>query len=44
VLESAPAEREEALPMAPLFMAWALGAEPMLHVTAEGQGWTWRRE
>jgi hypothetical protein len=44
VLQSAPAEREEALPMAPLFMAWALGAEPMLHVTAEGQGWTWRRE
>jgi hypothetical protein len=39
---SAPAAEEPA-PLAPLFMGWALSAEPMFSVTADGQGWTWRR-
>jgi hypothetical protein len=43
VLQAAPAEHDEVLPMAPLFMSWALGADPTLHITAEGQGWTWSR-
>lgn len=43
-LDSAPAEGNEELPMAPLFISWALGAEPTLRLAAEGQGWLWRRE
>ena len=43
-LQAAPAEREEGLPMAPLFIAWALGADATLHITVDGQGWTWSRE
>jgi len=43
VLESVPAETDEALPMAPLFMAWWLSDEPAIRVTADGQGWAWSR-
>jgi hypothetical protein len=43
VLEQGEPEAEEPAPLAPLFMAWALSAEPAFHVTAGGQGWTWRR-
>jgi hypothetical protein len=42
-LETASAEIEERLPLAPLFAAWALSREPQLTITAGGQGWTWRR-
>jgi hypothetical protein len=34
---------EEAAPLAPLFMAWAVSNELELSRTAGGQGWTWRR-
>ena len=43
-LDSAPAEKNEALPMAPQFISWALGTEPKLRITADGQGWIWSRE
>jgi hypothetical protein len=43
VLETAPAERDEPLPLAPLFIAWAHSAEPTLRVTTDGQGWIWSR-
>ena len=43
-LDSAPAEKNQALPMAPLFISWALGTEPTLRITAETQGWIWSRE
>ncbi len=42
-LESMPPEQDEPLPMAPLFIAWALATEPTLRLTAEGRGWMWRR-
>jgi hypothetical protein len=42
-LERGEPAAEEAAPLAPLFMAWALSAEPELSRTAGGQGWTWRR-
>jgi hypothetical protein len=42
-LERGEPAAEEAAPLAPLFMAWALSAEPELRRTAGGQGWTWRR-
>ena len=42
-LDDAPAGDDEPLPMAPLFIAWALSTEPTLRLTAEGRGWTWRR-
>jgi hypothetical protein len=42
-LELGPAAVEEPLPLGPLFIAWALSGEPQWHVTAGGQGWTWRR-
>jgi hypothetical protein len=42
-LEPAPAERDEPLPMAPRFIAWWLSGEPSLRITADGQGWIWRR-
>src|SRR4051794_15376597 len=38
-----PAELDEPLPLAPLFIAWLLSRQPSLRVTADGQGWTWRR-
>jgi beta-ketoacyl synthase-like protein len=34
---------EELLPIAPLFMAWALSTDPALGLTAGGQGWEWKR-
>ncbi len=40
---SEPSAEESAAPVAPLFMAWALSAAPVLAVTAGGQGWRWRR-
>lgn len=43
MLEQAEPDLEEPAPLAPLFMAWALSAEPAFSVTAGGQGWTWRR-
>jgi hypothetical protein len=42
-LATGPAATEEPAPLAPLFMAWALSAEPQLSLTAGSQGWTWRR-
>jgi hypothetical protein len=42
-LEQAAAAAEELAPLAPLFMAWALGAVPTFERTAGGQGWAWRR-
>lgn len=42
-LESAEAEDDEPLPLAPLFMAWWLSSADEVHMTADGQGWTWRR-
>ncbi|MEO8466763.1 MAG: beta-ketoacyl synthase chain length factor [Gammaproteobacteria bacterium] len=42
-LEQSPAATEEPLPITPLFMAWALSTDPLLRVTAGGQGWEWRR-
>jgi hypothetical protein len=43
VLNSAPAQLDEPLPMAQLFAAWAFSAEATLHISAEGQGWLWSR-
>jgi Beta-ketoacyl synthase, N-terminal domain len=43
VLEPAATQNEEALPLAGLFLAWWLSAEPTFRVTAEGQGWCWQR-
>jgi hypothetical protein len=43
-LQTTRGERDEALPMAPLFIAWALTSDPALHISAEGQGWLWKRE
>jgi hypothetical protein len=43
VLEQAPPENDEPLPLAPLFIAWAESDEPALRVTADGQGWVWTR-
>jgi hypothetical protein len=43
VLQSAPAEQEEPLPLAPLFIAWALSHDSTLRVTVDGQGWIWSR-
>jgi hypothetical protein len=42
-LEPVAAERDEPLPIAPLFIAWLLSGEPSLRVTADGRGWSWRR-
>jgi hypothetical protein len=42
-LHTAPAEQDEALPLAPLFIAWALSSEPTMRITADGQGWIWSR-
>jgi len=42
-LESSAMEEEEALPLAGLFLAWWLSADPTFRVTAESQGWCWRR-
>ncbi|HZF31881.1 MAG TPA: beta-ketoacyl synthase chain length factor [Gammaproteobacteria bacterium] len=42
-LDSVAAETDELLPMAPLFMAWWLSDEPAVQITAEGQGWAWKR-
>jgi hypothetical protein len=43
VLEPAPPENDEPLPLAPLFIAWAEADESTLRVTADGQGWVWSR-
>jgi hypothetical protein len=43
VLRTAAAGHDEPLPLAPLFMAWALTLEQSLQVTADGQGWLWTR-
>lgn len=42
-LRAAPAEQDEPLPLAPLFIAWALSSEPAMPITADGQGWIWSR-
>ena len=43
-LDSGPADQEEPLPLAPLFIAWASSERsPTLRVTADGQGWVWSR-
>jgi hypothetical protein len=42
-LEQTAAGAEEPAPLAPLFMAWALGAAATFTRTAGGQGWIWRR-
>jgi hypothetical protein len=41
---SEPSSEEPARPLAPLFLAWALSAKPVLRLTAGGQGWSWRRK
>jgi Beta-ketoacyl synthase, N-terminal domain len=43
-LEVVAAEADELLPMAPLFVAWWLSAEPAMRITADGQGWAWSRD
>lgn len=43
LLEPAAAERDEPLPLAPLFIAWTRSAAPALRVTADGRGWLWSR-
>jgi hypothetical protein len=43
VLQTSAAGHDEPLPLAPLFMAWALTLEHELRVTANSQGWTWTR-
>jgi hypothetical protein len=43
VLRTSAAGHDEPLPLAPLFMAWALTLEPALQVTANSQGWNWAR-
>jgi hypothetical protein len=43
ILREAPAERDEPLPLAPLFIAWAVSDDSALRVTADGQGWIWSR-
>jgi hypothetical protein len=43
VLQTSAAGRDERLPLAPLFMAWALTLERSLHLTTDGQGWLWTR-
>jgi Beta-ketoacyl synthase, N-terminal domain len=42
-LQSVPADQAATLPMAPLFMAWALSTDDSFAITTEGQGWLWRR-
>jgi len=42
-LRQSHAGTEERMPIAPLFMAWALSTEPTLRVTVGGQGWEWQR-
>jgi hypothetical protein len=42
-LDPAPAQHDEPLPMAPLFIAWAESGADALAITADGQGWLWRR-
>jgi hypothetical protein len=42
-LDAAPPERDSRLPLAPLFMAWALSRDESFRITADGQGWLWRR-
>jgi hypothetical protein len=43
VLQTSTAGQDERLPIAPLFMAWALSNGTSLQVTADGQGWLWTR-
>jgi hypothetical protein len=43
VLRPAPAGQDEPLPLAPLFIAWAMSDDSTLRVTADGQGWVWSR-
>lgn len=42
-LDRVTAGTDDELPMAALFMAWWLTAEPSLALTADGQGWSWSR-
>ena len=43
-LASAPPERDEPLPLAPRFAAWAPSGAASLRVTADGQGWIFARD
>jgi hypothetical protein len=43
ILECAPAQADELLPIAPLFIGWWLSADRAMRITADGQGWTWSR-
>jgi hypothetical protein len=43
-LRTGRAEQDEPLPMAPLFIAWALSDTPTLRITADGQAFIWTRE
>jgi hypothetical protein len=38
-----PGSADERLPLAPLLAAWWESAERSLRITADGQGWLWRR-
>jgi hypothetical protein len=42
-LRTSAAGQDEPLPLAPIFMAWALTLEHSLQITADGQGWLWTR-
>jgi 3-oxoacyl-(acyl-carrier-protein) synthase len=42
-LKSVPADTDELRPLAPLFMAWWCSGEETLRITADGQGWEWKR-
>jgi hypothetical protein len=42
-LERVSAGVDDELPVAPLFLAWWLTAEPSIWLTADGQGWSWSR-
>jgi hypothetical protein len=43
VLETASPSEAGTLPLAPLFLAWALSKEQSFRTTADGQGWIWHR-
>jgi hypothetical protein len=41
--QAPPADRDELLPMTPIFAAWALSDDSAMRITAGGQGWIWTR-
>ena len=43
VLRPAAVKEDDSLPLAPLFLAWLLSSDALLHASADGQGWMWTR-